>query len=104
MNLTRFLVPGKYENPLTVSGRGRTIAAFYLAQGDVNRLTDGEMRRDVLSALMSPRAVPGGNGFSVQDRKLDARCVCMMASVHPIRAKLRSTRRRIPAQRRAMSS
>jgi hypothetical protein len=52
-----FFVPGKYENPLTESGRGRTIAALHLAQGDVAVLTNAEMRRDVLSALMSPRAV-----------------------------------------------
>lgn len=52
-----FFVPGQYENPLTESGRGRTIAAFHLAQGDVDFITNVEMRRDVLSALMSPRAV-----------------------------------------------
>lgn len=57
MTPMRFFIPGKYENPLTESGRGRTIAALRLAQGDVPALTNAEMRRDVLSALMSPRAV-----------------------------------------------
>ncbi len=44
-------------NPLTPEGRARTIAAFYLAQGDPSTLSDAEMRRDVLTALMSKRAV-----------------------------------------------
>jgi hypothetical protein len=52
-----FFKPGRYENPLTEYGRARTIAAFHLAQGDVDVLASGEMRRDVLTALMSPRAV-----------------------------------------------
>lgn len=55
--LMKFFIPGKYENPLTESGRGRTIAAFRLAQGDVTVLTNAEMRRDVLSGLLSPSAV-----------------------------------------------
>ena len=51
-------IPGSYENPLTPSGRGRTIAAFHLAQDDTNSLSkDIEMRHDVLNKLMSPRAV-----------------------------------------------
>lgn len=57
MHLTDFYIPGDYENPLSPSGRGRTIAAFHLAQGDVGPLGDGEMRRDVLNALMSSSAV-----------------------------------------------
>jgi len=52
-----FFVPGSYENPLTPEGRARTIAAFYLAQGNPHALGGGEMRRDVLRALMSPSAI-----------------------------------------------
>jgi len=52
-----FYIPPAYENPLTPSGRGRTIAAFHLAQGDIAILTKDEMRRDVLNKLMSPSAV-----------------------------------------------
>lgn len=47
---------GSYENPLTEIGRGRTIAAFHVAQSS-NELTDAETRRDILNFLMSPRAV-----------------------------------------------
>lgn len=49
--------PGAYDNPLTPSGRGRTIASFLIAQGNVPSLTIAEMRRDILNYLMSPRAV-----------------------------------------------
>lgn len=59
-----FFVPGNYENPLTASGRGRTIAAFHLAQGNVNVLSNAEMRRDILTSLMSPRAV----GYWLNDK------------------------------------
>lgn len=52
-----FFVPGSYENPLTPEGRARTIAAFYLAQGNPSELGHAEMRRDILRALMSPSAV-----------------------------------------------
>lgn len=52
-----YYVPGKYENPLTADGRARTIAAFHLAQGNVDNLSDAEMRGDVLSKLMSPTAI-----------------------------------------------
>lgn len=52
-----FYIPAAYENPLTPSGRGRTIAAFHLAQGDIAILSKEEMRRDVLNKLMSPSAV-----------------------------------------------
>jgi hypothetical protein len=37
--------------------RGRTIAAFHVAQSNVDELTAAEMRRDVLSFLMSTSAV-----------------------------------------------
>ncbi|MBD9415227.1 hypothetical protein IB234_11745 [Pseudomonas sp. PDM16] len=57
MSPIEFYLPGTYENPLTPSGRGRTIAAFYLAQGDADTLSKGEMRRDILNKLMSPSAV-----------------------------------------------
>lgn len=57
MHITEFFVPGSYENPLSPSGRARTIAAFLLAQGDAGRLGQGEMRRDVLNSLMSTSAV-----------------------------------------------
>jgi hypothetical protein len=58
MSSVEFYVPGDYDSPLTASGRGRTIAAFHLAQGDVEFLTKvTEMRRDVLNRLMSPSAV-----------------------------------------------
>jgi len=58
MSSIEFYVPGDYDSPLTASGRGRTIAAFHLAQGDVEFLTKvTEMRRDVLNRLMSPSAV-----------------------------------------------
>lgn len=46
-----------YENPLTEIGRGRTIAAFLVAQGRTALSTTAEMRRDVLNFLMSPKAV-----------------------------------------------
>lgn len=57
MHLTKFYIPGDYENPLSPSGRGRTIAAFHLAQGDMDFLAHSEMRRDVLNSLMSSSAV-----------------------------------------------
>lgn len=62
--MTTFFAPGAYENPLTAEGRARTIAAFYLAQGNPSSLSHGEMRRDVLTALMSPRAV----GYWLNDK------------------------------------
>jgi hypothetical protein len=52
-----YIPPGDYENPLSPSGRGRTIAAFHLAQGDAEQLGHSEMRRDVLNSLMSSSAV-----------------------------------------------
>ena len=52
-----FFIPSAYENPLTAGGRARTIAALYLAQGDPSALSAAEMRRDILTALMSPTAV-----------------------------------------------
>lgn len=60
-----FFAPRQYENPLTEEGRARTIAAFHLAQGNVDQLTDTEMRRDVLNKLMSPRAV----GYWINDKE-----------------------------------
>jgi hypothetical protein len=57
MHLTEFYIPGDYENPLSPSGRGRTIAAFHLAQGDVDHLGHSEMRRDVLNSILSSSAV-----------------------------------------------
>jgi hypothetical protein len=62
--MTTFFAPGTYENPLTAGGRARTIAAFHLAQGNADTLTKAEMRRDVLTALMSPRAV----GYWLNDK------------------------------------
>jgi hypothetical protein len=62
--MTTFFSPGTYESPLTAGGRARTIAAFHLAQGNTDALTKAEMRRDVLNALMSPRAV----GYWVNDK------------------------------------
>ncbi len=53
----RFFIPGAYDNPLTPSGRGRTIASFHLAQGDADKLSKVEMRRDILNKLMSKTAV-----------------------------------------------
>lgn len=64
MHILRFFVPGSYENPLTAAGRARTIAAFHLAQGNVEQLSNLEMRRDVLNSLMSPRAV----GYWLNDK------------------------------------
>lgn len=55
--IERFFIPGAYDNPLTPSGRGRTIASFHLAQGDADKLSKIEMRRDVLNKLMSTTAV-----------------------------------------------
>lgn len=52
-----FFVPSAYESPLTPEGRARTIAAFYLAQGDPLVLSGAAMRRDVLTALMSKSAI-----------------------------------------------
>jgi hypothetical protein len=50
--------PGQYDSPLTPDGRARTIAAFHVAQGDVDVLSkETEMRRDILKRLMSPLAV-----------------------------------------------
>lgn len=49
--------PSAYVNPLTPDGRGRTIAAFLVAQGSDSELAHIEMRRDILNELMSPRAV-----------------------------------------------
>lgn len=63
--MNTFFVPGAYENPLTASGRARTIAAFHLAQGNADTLTKAEMRRDVLNSLMSPRAV----GYWLNEKK-----------------------------------
>lgn len=54
----RLYAPGCYDSPLTPDGRGRTIAAFHMAQGDVDFLSkETEMRRDILTRLMSPSAV-----------------------------------------------
>jgi hypothetical protein len=52
-----YYVPGQYENPITPEGRARTIAAFHLAQGNTDVLSNAEMRGDVLRHLMSPRAI-----------------------------------------------
>ena len=49
--------PRQYEQHLTSSGRARTIAAFHIAQGDVDRLGTSDMRRDVLLILMSKSAI-----------------------------------------------
>lgn len=57
MKTLEYFLPGNYESFLTASGRGRTIAAFHVAQGNVDKLSDAEMRRDVLTSLMSPTAV-----------------------------------------------
>lgn len=57
MKTVEYFLPGDYESMLTASGRGRTIAAFHVAQGNADELSDGEMRRDVLTALMSSSAV-----------------------------------------------
>lgn len=46
-----------YENPLTEIGRGRTIAAFHTAQNSDRLSVDSEMRRDILTFLMSSKAV-----------------------------------------------
>jgi hypothetical protein len=63
--MTTFFAPGTYENPLTAGGRARTIAAFHLAQGNADTLTKAEMRKDVLTALMSTSAV----GYWLNNRK-----------------------------------
>lgn len=47
---------GFCENPLTSVGRGGTIAAFHVAQSS-SEITAAEMRRDILTFLMSPRAI-----------------------------------------------
>jgi hypothetical protein len=52
-----FYCSGSYDSPLTPSGRGRTIAAFLITQGNSPSLSNVEMRRDILTSLMSPRAV-----------------------------------------------
>lgn len=57
MTVVELYCPGAYVNPLTPDGRGRTIAAFLVAQGSDFELSKIEMRRDILNALMSPRAV-----------------------------------------------
>lgn len=49
--------PGGYDSPESGNMRGRTIAAFHVAQSNADELTAIEMRRDVLSFLMSPKAV-----------------------------------------------
>lgn len=72
MSVIEFFVPGEYDSPLTASGRARTIAAFHLAQGDVDVLGKAEMRRDVLNVLMSPSAVSywlGTQGWLEKTRK-----------------------------------
>lgn len=56
-HITEFFIPGDYDSPLTPSGRGRTIAAFHLALGNVETLMQSDMRRDVLNDLMSKSAV-----------------------------------------------
>ena len=57
MEILEYFLPGNYESFLTASGRGRTIAAFHVAQGNGDKLSDGDMRRDVLTSLMSSSAV-----------------------------------------------
>lgn len=52
-----FFAPEAHEKPLTPEGRARTIAAFDLPQGEPPELSNAEMRRDVLAALMSPSAI-----------------------------------------------
>lgn len=58
MHILEFYLPGKYEMSDPANMRARTIAAFYLLQGDVETLSiDSEMRRDILNKLMSTSAV-----------------------------------------------
>lgn len=57
MTVMELYCPGAYVNPLTPDGRGRTIAALLVAQGSDFELSKIEMRRDILNALTSPRAV-----------------------------------------------
>lgn len=64
MHILKVFVPGTYENPLSETGRARSIAACLIAQGNVTALSGSEMRRDVLTALMSPRAV----GYWLNDK------------------------------------
>lgn len=64
MHILRVFVPSAYESPLTEAGRARTIAAFHLAQGNLGTLSSIEMRRDVLTSLMSARAV----GYWLNDK------------------------------------
>ncbi len=63
--MPKFFAPRQYDNPLTEPGRARTIAAFHVAQGNADTLTDAEMRRDLLNKLMSPRAV----GYWLNDKE-----------------------------------
>ncbi|WP_324733399.1 hypothetical protein [Pseudomonas paeninsulae] len=57
MSGIEFYAPGDYGNPFAGTDRSRTISALYIAQGDVGNLSKKEMRRDVLTKLMSPSAV-----------------------------------------------
>jgi len=53
----RLYSAGNYDTPnIGAEGRGRTIAAFHIAQ-DRDVLAGAPMRRDVLTFLTSPRAV-----------------------------------------------
>lgn len=54
--MPKFYLPGSYTSSMH-SMRARTIAALLVAQGNPRFLTNGEMRRDVLTALMSKSAV-----------------------------------------------
>lgn len=63
---TTFWSMNNYENPLTAIGRGRTIAALLTAQGSDELSVDIEMRRDLLTFLMSPKAV----SYWLNDKKL----------------------------------
>ena len=73
MHILRVFIPGTYENPLTEAGRARSIAACLVAQGNVAEIGHGEMRRDVLTALMSPSAVNywlNSKGWFEKSRKI----------------------------------
>jgi hypothetical protein len=54
MTVAELCLPPDDESPLAQSGCVRTIAAFHLAQGHVGELSQQEMRRDVLVALIAP--------------------------------------------------
>jgi hypothetical protein len=52
-----YFVPGKYNQNIDSEDRARTIAAFHIAQGNPQVLSNSDMRGDIVRELTSKTAV-----------------------------------------------